>query len=77
MLLCADHHAEMRPVDRYEISVPTLGETIRVDAKIAYRIRAVGEDRLGVGLRFVAFPDDSESLLINVLGSLSPTELAS
>ena len=77
MLLCADHHTEMRTVDHYEISVPTLGETIRVDAKIAYRIRAVGEDRLGVGLRFVAFPDDSESLLINVLGSLSPTELAS
>ncbi|UCE86552.1 MAG: response regulator [Deltaproteobacteria bacterium] len=73
MLLATLGNAEIRSIDRYQISVAELGETIHVDAEVAYRIRAPGSSQVGIGLRFVGFPDDDEATLISVLSSLSPT----
>jgi CheY-like chemotaxis protein len=72
MLLTAGNDVEIRPIDRYEISVTELGETIHVDAEVAYRIHAPGSTRVGIGLRFVGFRNDDEAVLISVLSSLSP-----
>jgi hypothetical protein len=72
MLLTAGNDVEIRPIDRYEISVTELGETIHVDAEVAYRIHAPGSTRVGIGLRFVGFRNDDDAVLISVLSRLSP-----
>lgn len=72
MLVLMRRDEEPRPVDRYDISVPELGETLRADAEIAYRIDAVGKTRIGIGLRFLGFPEADEQILIDLLTSPDP-----
>ena len=58
-------------IDRYRITLPGRIGTIRVEGIIAYRIVAVGRTRIGLGIRFLAFPDGDERRWVSIIETLA------
>lgn len=73
MFVCTDRSSPTRTLERCELTLPELGETLRLEVEALYRLRGAPSGRPGVGLRFHSFPDDNESTLIDYLGTLSST----
>lgn len=67
MFVATEENLEARSLRRYELSLPELGAHIDIDAEVLYRRPAAGRDRAGVGLRFQAFPNADEHVLIDYL----------
>lgn len=57
-------------VHRWSIHLAELGETVRVDAQIVYRVPAAGVQDPTAGLRIRSFPDRNEPLWIDYLTAL-------
>jgi CheY-like chemotaxis protein len=55
---------------RCEVLLPELGQSLRVDTQVAYRIESAGARDAGLGLRIRAFPDRNEATWIDYLTSL-------
>jgi two-component system, chemotaxis family, chemotaxis protein CheY len=66
MFLTSDGEHPIGSLERCELILPELGESLRIDAEILYR-QAGGAARPGVGMRFRSFPDENEELLIRYL----------
>ena len=73
MFVCTDRNNPAKTLERCELTLPELGETLRLDVESLYRLRGAPAGRPGVGLRFHSFPDDNESTLIDYLGTLAST----
>jgi hypothetical protein len=58
-------------IQRWTIRLAELGEDMRVDAQIIYRIPAAGPEDPTAGLRIRSFPDRNEPLWIEYLTALS------
>lgn len=61
----------MAGIHRWKIRLAELGEDMRVDAQIIYRIPAAGPEDPTTGLRIRSFPDRNEPLWIEYLTALS------
>ncbi len=55
-----------------QLALPEIGANVRVEAEILYRANIGRQARPGVGLRFNAFPDANEPVLIEYLRNLHP-----
>jgi two-component system chemotaxis response regulator CheY len=73
MFVCTDRNSQARTLERCELTLPELGETLRLEVEALYRLRGAPSGSPGVGLRFHSFPDDNESTLIDYLGTLAST----
>ncbi len=72
MLLFADGDIPLHSLYHYRLALPEFGETVDVVAEALYRTEMTHSGRTGVGLRFHAFPDDNEFVLISYLRGLEP-----
>ena len=54
------------------VALPEIGADLRVDAEILYRARTGRAERPGLGVRFNAFPNSDEPVLIEYLRNLHP-----
>ena len=70
MFLATDSTFEPEHLHGCELILPEVGTTLRVHSEIVYRTQASGRDAGGLGMRFEAFPDGDESVLIQYLGTL-------
>jgi two-component system chemotaxis response regulator CheY len=73
MFVATEHDLEAHSLRRCELSLPELGAHIDVDAEVIYRRGAAGRERAGVGLRFQAFPNADEHILIDYLRGIDRT----
>ncbi|MEE8558850.1 MAG: response regulator [Myxococcota bacterium] len=58
-------------IDRYRITLPGRIGSIRVEGIIAYRLDTVGRTRIGLGIRFLRFPDKDELRWISMIETLA------
>lgn len=70
LFLAAGDDLATSTLHRLQLSLPELGETLVVDAEVLYRSRHTDLAQRGVGIRFHAFPDSNEKLLIEFLVQL-------
>jgi len=61
MFVWSERDLPIGHVDRYQITLPTPGGVIEVEAQALYRRTVPGSARSGAGLRFFAFAGDGES----------------
>jgi two-component system chemotaxis response regulator CheY len=73
MFVCTDRTSPTRTLERCELTLPEIGETLRLEVEALYRIPVAPSGSPGIGLRFHSFPDDNESTLINYLCTLGST----
>jgi len=73
MFVCTDRNSPEKTLERCELTLPEIGETLRLEVEALYRLRATPSGSPGVGLRFHSFPDDNESTLIDYLCALAST----
>jgi hypothetical protein len=73
MFVCTDRNSPTQVLECCELTLPEIGETLRLEAEALYRLSAAPSGSPGLGLRFHAFPDDNESMLINYLCTLGST----
>jgi len=71
MFVCTDRQSPARTLEHCELSLPEIGETLRLEVEALYRLGGAPSGSPGIGLRFHSFPDDNESTLINYLGTLA------
>ena len=71
MFVCTDRQSPARTLEHCELTLPEIGETLRLEVEALYRLRGAPSGSPGIGLRFHSFPDDNESTLINYLGTLA------
>jgi two-component system chemotaxis response regulator CheY len=72
MFLATDEELPSHVVQDCEVALPEIGANLRVEAEILYHARLGRQERPGVGVRFNAFPDANEPLLIEYLRNLHP-----
>jgi two-component system chemotaxis response regulator CheY len=73
MFVCTRRNSPTRTLEHCELTLPEIGETLRLEVEALYRLRAAPSGSPGLGLRFHSFPDDNESTLINYLSTLAST----
>jgi len=73
MFVCTDRQSQARTLDQCELTLPEIGETLRLEVEALYRLRGAPSGSPGIGLRFHSFPDGNESTLIHYLGTLAST----
>jgi CheY-like chemotaxis protein len=73
MFVCTHRNSPTRALERCVLTLPEIGETLRLEVEALYRLSAASSGSPGLGLRFHSFPDDNESTLINYLGTLGST----
>jgi two-component system chemotaxis response regulator CheY len=73
MFVCTEKNSPAQTLERCELTLPELGETLRLEVEALYRLPVASSGKPGVGLRFHSFPDDNESTLINYLCTLAST----
>jgi DNA-binding response OmpR family regulator len=72
MFVATDEPLPENTVQHCRLSLPELGESVGLEAEVRYRRAHAGRDRGGVGVRFHAFEDRSENLLIEYLRTIAP-----
>lgn len=72
MFLATEEELEPSTVREYRVALPEIGADLRVEAEVLYRKEAGRRGRPGVGMRFNAFPNAEEPLLIEYLRNLHP-----
>ncbi|MCG8592243.1 MAG: response regulator [Proteobacteria bacterium] len=70
MFLATDRDLQSRRVHRCVVTLAELGETLRVEAEVLYRVGGAAAACRGVGMRFHAFPNADEAVLIDYLKHL-------
>jgi CheY-like chemotaxis protein len=73
MFVCTARHSPTRALESCELTLPEIGETLRLEVEALYRLPAQHSASPGLGLRFHAFPDENESMLISYLGAFGST----
>jgi CheY-like chemotaxis protein len=73
MFVCTDRNSPTRALERCELTLPEIGETLRLEVEALYRLPAAPSGSPGLGFRFHSFPDDNESTLIDYLCTLGST----
>jgi two-component system chemotaxis response regulator CheY len=73
MFVCTHRSSPTRTLDRCELTLPEIGETLRLEVEALYRLPVAASGSPGLGLRFHSFPDDNESTLIDYLCTLGST----
>jgi two-component system chemotaxis response regulator CheY len=73
MFVCTDRNSPTRALERCELTLPEIGETLRLEVEALYRLPASPSRSPGLGFRFHSFPDDNESTLIDYLCTLGST----
>ncbi|MCZ6782594.1 MAG: response regulator [Proteobacteria bacterium] len=70
MFLATDEDLPNGSVHTCELTLPSLGRSLRVEAEVLYRRSGSGSQRKGVGMRFRGFPDEEEPTFIEFLRTL-------
>lgn len=70
MLVWTERPVELHHVDRWQIALPEVGATLGVNAEVIHVRTVPGSARRGLGLRFRAFDEGGESLLIRWIRTL-------
>jgi two-component system chemotaxis response regulator CheY len=70
MFVCTNRNTPVQTLERCELTLPEIGETMRLEVEALYRLPVAASGSPGVGLRFHSFPDDNESMLIDYLCTL-------
>jgi two-component system chemotaxis response regulator CheY len=73
MFVCTNRNSPAQTLERCELTLPEIGETVRLEVEALYRLPVAASGSPGVGLRFHSFPDDNESMLIDYLCTLGST----
>jgi two-component system chemotaxis response regulator CheY len=73
MFVCTDRNSPTQTLERCRLTLPEIGETLRLEVEALYRLPVAPTRSPGLGLRFHSFPDDNESTLIDYLSTLGST----
>ena len=73
MFVCTDKNSPTQTLEHCRLTLPEIGETLRLEVETLYRLPVAPSRNPGLGLRFHAFPDDNESTLIDYLCTLGST----
>ena len=74
MFVSTDESLEENTLQRCRLSLPELGTTVSLEAEVRYCRDHMGRTQGGVGVRFHAFEDRSENLLIDYLRTIDPAQ---
>lgn len=72
MFLATEDDLSTRAIRDCRLALPEIDASVRVEAEVLYRARTANSAHPGVGVRFYAFPDADEPVLIDYLRSLHP-----
>lgn len=72
MFVATNEELPPSTVRECRLALPEIGADLRVEAEVLYRAHAGRQGRGGVGVRFNAFPNADEPLLIEYLRNLHP-----
>ncbi len=70
MFVCTNRNSPTRALENCVLTLPEIGETLRLEVEALYRLPIAPSGSPGIGLRFHSFPDDNESTLIRYLSTL-------
>jgi two-component system chemotaxis response regulator CheY len=70
MFVCTDRNSPTQTLEHCRLTLPEIGETLRLEVEVLYRLLVAPSRSPGLGLRFHSFPDDNESTLIDYLRTL-------
>ena len=76
MFVATDEDLPATSVHACELSVPSLGRSLQVEAEVLYRMGGAGSKRRGVGMRFRRFDASDEPAWIGYLATLEPQAAA-
>lgn len=76
MFLATDDDIATNTLQACDLGLAEIGESLRVNAEVLYRVGAAGSRPPGVGMRFHEFPDENQATLIRYLDSLEPSRVS-